>query len=134
MLQFQQVGENISSSKATADNPVNWIAKQERKSNFCLDGSIINSFTFGKLAIARDVLLHFRKHTERKVKLANFLFYKIVEKKQRSNKGLADIKGKSITHKGVCNIGEEMKDAYFFQTCFVKALAKYFLPEIHSLR
>lgn len=62
---------------------------------------------FGKQAIARDMLLHFRKHTEDKAKLANFFVIHIVEMKQRLNKGLEDIKNINIPHKGVWNIGEE---------------------------
>lgn len=63
MVQLQQVKGDISRYETAADNPVDWIIKQGRKSNFWLDGRIINSLMFGKQAIAIDMLLHFRKHT-----------------------------------------------------------------------
>lgn len=40
--------EDISSYETAADNPVDWIEKQERKSHFWLDGRVINSLMFGK--------------------------------------------------------------------------------------
>ena len=64
MLQLQQVEGDILRYEPAADNPVAWIMKQGRKSNFWLDGRIINPLMFGKQAPATDMLLHFRKHRE----------------------------------------------------------------------
>lgn len=57
------------------------------------------------------MLLPFRKHTEGKAKLANFLL-------NCGNGGLKDIRVVNTSHKCVCDIGEEIRDAsYLASVC-----------------